>query len=1037
MCPRCGRRNPSPPSPQLDLTSLDGRVRSLLARLAAVSQDTSAQLEQTIHDITRTVPRLTYDLQFMRESAASLRLSLHAVEAKAVASSSSADDGAARTAAASDDGSSSTAAAAPDSDTLAVLDRLAYLDTVKTGMEATLAVLVEAESWSSLESEVTSLLAEAAFGKAAARLEEASRSVLVFTHNTTEYEARRSLLLSLQNQLEASLSAALVKAIGDKDKEACRSFFGIFSLIQREGEFRNYYYGSRRSAVVDLWTKAQLLDCEHPSSAAFELAGNRDVSPANQQPFATFLSQFFSALLALIAEERSLLPAIFPDPQPTLSFLIQSTFDALVPSLPQRLESLAEFHGPAALPELIRAFKATEDLGVNIQATLDKLGFAPTFAASPSPAAQATSLPAPGSGAGEQNTIPHTVEEGKGSISKRESRRYSRRMTAFSISVPRMESLDPNGAGGGGGGGSSGGPWESSLYEPFLDFQSEYPALEKRLLWSQLDREMDAAAIPGKTAGVSSSSASSEGVDSARVVWERAVAVFQLSEAALDRCLAFTHGYGALGLVGVINDLFDTFFDRCGEVFKDAGRRQSENKSTAADDETDELDGMDYSQEDWTTFQLALHLLGTCRGIQERLVAFDSKLTAALAQVAQAFLAARDDPTGLFVAGTTRGAISLLQQSSLNSKELYELFERLSSHSTFPSSVSLLKAPSFFPAAATASLQVAPSGAIGSASQLSALSSSSSALHLLGAAQSSLAAFTSASQLFLQQTILLPLNCLLATYPKLSIWAPIPSPSTTSGPSGERRSKKAAPPVVPTFSLAPTDVVSRVGEGLLNLPRLFEIYSDNDALAFSMETLPFIDLEGLRELVAEAAGEAGAAAASGVGGAAPAPPVGSPSGISPLASPTSNLPPPPPLAGGSSRPSSLQAAAHLSPETVTSLHLSSLTLSLLSHLTTAVLPSFAAPLPSPQAVSQLASDLGYLVNVVRVLDVDWSEGDEWREALEAPEEELRRQVEATTEGDGSVSGGGGGGGGEKGRLLRRVAELRGLSNSSKEASLTI
>ena len=52
--------------------------------------------------------------------------------------------------------------------------------------------------------------------KAAERLSEASKSMVVF-ENTSEYESRRTLMVSLQNQLEAALSSALVAAVNSRE----------------------------------------------------------------------------------------------------------------------------------------------------------------------------------------------------------------------------------------------------------------------------------------------------------------------------------------------------------------------------------------------------------------------------------------------------------------------------------------------------------------------------------------------------------------------------------------------------------------------------------------------------------------------------------------------------------------------------------------------------------------------------------------------------------------------------------------------------
>ncbi|KAJ4464083.1 oligomeric Golgi complex subunit 7, partial [Lentinula edodes] len=129
------------------------------------------------------------------------------------------------------------------------LEQLKRLNTMKDHMEAAREVLREAESWSTLESEVTSMLMEHNYAKAASRLSEANKSMVVFQNTPEQARYRRMLLVNLQNQLEASLSSALVAAINEQNLETCRNYFNIFNNIQREVEFRNYYYGSRRAPL--------------------------------------------------------------------------------------------------------------------------------------------------------------------------------------------------------------------------------------------------------------------------------------------------------------------------------------------------------------------------------------------------------------------------------------------------------------------------------------------------------------------------------------------------------------------------------------------------------------------------------------------------------------------------------------------------------------------------------------------------------------------------------------------------------------------
>ncbi|KAH8814761.1 Golgi complex component 7-domain-containing protein [Flagelloscypha sp. PMI_526] len=327
----------SPPTidaTQPSLTDLDQQLTRLLATLDIACEDTSSELERIIDDVSRGVPRLTYDLHFMKDSAVTLQGSLARV---LVQSKSAIND-----------------------PTSAAMERLRTLDVIKRNMEAARDVLREAESWSSLEMEVTALLAEHSYSKAAERLSEANKSMAVF-QNTPEYDPRRQLMVNLQNQLEASLSSALVQAINAQDMPSCRIYYGIFSQIERESEFRNYYHGSRRAGLVTLWQEASLPDCGE--------------SPPGTGSFQEFLPKFYANFLALLNQERGSIPTIFPDPLQSLSNFITSVYTSLQPSLPQRLAGFVSHHGTGALPALIKLFQATEEFAQNVQKIFEKLQY--------------------------------------------------------------------------------------------------------------------------------------------------------------------------------------------------------------------------------------------------------------------------------------------------------------------------------------------------------------------------------------------------------------------------------------------------------------------------------------------------------------------------------------------------------------------------------------------------------------------------------------------------------------------------------------
>ena len=835
-------------STSTDLGAMEKDLNQLLTRLSLLSQDTSSSLEQSMHDISRTVPRLTYDLQFMRESASSLQTSLHLVQDR-VARQTKLD----QKDVVSPNGHGKES---DDVKTHRTMEKLTYLDKLKNRMESARDILREAESWSTLEGEITTFIASQSWSKAGNRLAEASRSMIVFQNTPAEFESRKSLLVSLQNELETSLSAALEESLAKNDVEACAKFYEIFEMMDRVQEFKGYYFGARRKAILEEWSNVVLLD-------AIQSEGN--VGEGTPIKYSVFLPKFYSTLLSIINHEKDQIPLIFP-PQlaPTvLSTFIQTTLDALSPSLQSRLGSVAEFYGSEALPELIKAFKATEELGLAIQGVMDKLVFnlqggtlsGTTNGHPDSPDAISPGLTAP------------TKDKTRSRRLSLSSRRFSRNPSSYSETATSSPSV-----------------WETTLYEPFLDLQMAYPSLERKYLSHQLRY--------GPSLGGPSTRSSA---DIARLLSERSVTAIATAEEAINRCLSFTHGYGSKGLVDALNSFFEGFLDAQHDLLEKADNGGGGKKSAAADEL--DFEGLDYTSEDWGSFQTGLHVLSTCKDVRDKISGFEGRIHSFLVDVRTSLKTESPTPEH-----TTRGAVSLLQQSPLNSSDLQSLLNPPLGHSSF-------------------SLQ---------------------------SAHHALASLTRTAQRRLQSIILAPIISQLNTYPALALWA-----------AGDKTTKRGELSI-PTFSLSPTDVIVRVSEGLLNLLRVFEVYASDVSLSYSIETLPFVDPAMLNENEQP------------------------PNKSDKLVSPTSLTH----AHESTSTPTTTTTA--LSPETVLSTWISSLTLSLLAHLTSVTLPSIRSL--SNSGAKQLEVDLDYLSNAVRALDVEWEDVDKWKEGVSLSLDELKQRV---------------------------------------------
>ncbi|OCF33960.1 hypothetical protein I316_04306 [Kwoniella heveanensis BCC8398] len=957
-----------------DLEPIDRSLNELLTQLSLLSQDTSSAVEQSIHDVSRTVPRLAYDMQFMRESANGLASSLSLVQDRVSRQtelgSANATAGAGRLPlgglkdgrkgpanglGTEEDGEGVDGRSDPSdggirlgdgAKTQRSLEKLSQLDKLKTRLESARDILREAESWSTLESELGTLISNSQYQKAGQRLHEASRSMIVFEKTPAEYEDRKRLLISLTNQLELSVSKALKNSLEKDDVDECAMFYEVFLDMDRLDEFRKYYFNSKSAKILDRWNKANILESSPsaantpvlnanptivPSSTGLDDTTSRPMAPVK---FSTFLPSFYSLVLEVVKEQVENIPLIFPpELSPSiLSSFVQTTFDALDPSFSSLLSSITEYHGSEALPELIRAYKATEELGVAIQGLIDRMSFntqggllsgplstpgsvsglvtspSATTTIATSPSAQKASGPSPSA-----------ISMARTSSKRMSvSRRFSRAPT---VSSTTGGPYDPHA-------GSDGSGWETTLYEPFLDLQSTYATLERRYLEHLL--RVDPSLQPGSGATLSSSS----GKDLSRSLVEKTTVVLAKGEEAISRCLAFTKGYGSLGLISALEAFISTFFANSQTVLHDELRAQTQSKgSKNGSRERDDLDfdgfsggsgggagsamglgsGLDNSSQDWSSFQSSLHTLESCRDTSTKLDQFERRLNEHLQSVSRILKSSPGE--GYDASSMTWGSILLLQQSTLNSIDLHTLISN----------------------------PIRPILPI-SANQLSEL--------------------TKSSQFEIQSIILQPLLSQLESYPVLSVW--------TKPDKVPRKGEL----VIPTFSLSPTDIISRVSEGLLDLLRIFEVWSGQTGLGWSLHTLPYIDLPQV-----QFASDAGRTDSTG---------------------------------------DQFQPSPSPSPETVLSTWISSLSLTFLSHLTGKTLPSIRSLTSSGQ--SQLSTDLGYLSNAVGALDVRWEELNRWEKALEVVKDEAtwRREMRDLrgSEGEGEE--------GEKEReIVRKIGWMRG------------
>jgi hypothetical protein len=213
-------------------TTADPLSPHLVLQLQLLSQELSLRIDALCDEALKAIPRILHDLEFISKDATALLGTIRSIHTELEATDRSSPHEA--------------------------FDNLVKMDTIRKRMEASRAALKEAESWTTLTTEIEAIFASNDLEKVGARLEEASRS-LVLLVGTPEYEERRALLISLRNQLEAALGPKLLEAFQAHQEVEALACQRLFEKIHRKDEFVGYFYKARRPVVVDFWTGLELV----------------------------------------------------------------------------------------------------------------------------------------------------------------------------------------------------------------------------------------------------------------------------------------------------------------------------------------------------------------------------------------------------------------------------------------------------------------------------------------------------------------------------------------------------------------------------------------------------------------------------------------------------------------------------------------------------------------------------------------------------------------------------------------------------------
>ncbi|KAF8939549.1 hypothetical protein BGZ58_009424 [Dissophora ornata] len=792
-----------------------------LTKLHLLAGQTSAALSTTTQDIVRLLPRLTHELDQLRQETKTLQEGIRLVR--------------------NDINSVDSA------DTVQALDRLKYLDLVKTRMEATHSALREAENWRNLEAEANDIFAKGDFTRAATRLSEAERSLVVYKNTNVEGD-RMALLQVLKDQLEHQVIGKVKEALEQKDTAACQTLMNVFGLIGRQEKFQEYYISQRRAPLIEEWR--QLTGAMNIISKGGSVATVQ--RPAGiSQDFVTVLQTFYKDASNMLRDEFAWTTSIFSDPSATIHSLVQDIFSHIDPSMQAALQHIGKTRGDeGSLPVLISAFAATESFGTWME--------------------RIVSQPLVGNQREHSGNRPRAGTLVQDSNSKESKGTHIQRPPFGSDSLEIGSIHDPH-------------EWAYILYEPFMTYQRDYGKLEGAHLRALLSKSVPSMApYPDNITKTRMLSKSSSHL--VQIMTDTNNLAFSLAEGAIGRCMRLTHGFGAPGLLDGLNSFFKDIMDRYAEILMECRQRSglqaeepasnnprqidnsrssrpSSRYETVEDEDSEDSEGWDddVNEQDQRLFQMGLRLMVLCRQLCLKLEQLDLKTKRALrgvedlvkvdrtgqdpvlsgahhhASVATSSLEHGSSSSGLKLAAQPPNAsIALLQQSNLNSFRLSEILEIVKK--------SDLKDE-----------HVASTGLTGDgASPMDRLSAETDlglepkANHLLLQSHQRAIHLTKLCQRFIFDSVYIPLVRPLTDMALLPCWTEgIDQQSSGDDTKGIRRIHQSTMGGTRTdvirFRSSPSDYMEELLRQLLGLPLTFGMYEGDVGLRFGIHSLPYAD----------------------------------------------------------------------------------------------------------------------------------------------------------------------------------------------------
>ncbi|CAF0719641.1 unnamed protein product [Brachionus calyciflorus] len=226
------------------------------------------------------------------------------------------------------------------------------LDIIRTNLLNVQIALQEADNWTTLTSDLDSILQTKDINKISNHIESMQNSLILLQDESMEYANRCALLEDFKNKFETLMSADIIGCFNSKSIDLSKNYVQIFGQMNRLDDLKKYYYQCEKAKALeklnDLMTDVK--DLFDSNKVVFDVGDDNLSEYINKcDRLNSLLSNWLDYLIQTWHNEIQWCRQIFNDSHSIVINLLNKSFEEYNKNYEKYIQDLSQNHKNASI----------------------------------------------------------------------------------------------------------------------------------------------------------------------------------------------------------------------------------------------------------------------------------------------------------------------------------------------------------------------------------------------------------------------------------------------------------------------------------------------------------------------------------------------------------------------------------------------------------------------------------------------------------------------------------------------------------------